>query len=156
MAVIPALKSGPFPAKISAVVGRVDPATRTFKLKVELPAGMDAAQPKTGMFGRVFLPSRIAKKLLLPAECLGMRGDLPSAFVVDATGLVSFRVIKPGGRFMEIMLNGQPFLTDSQAFESPDAPAYVEVLSGLTDGERVACSGTDTLREGDRIAGAGQ
>jgi RND family efflux transporter MFP subunit len=149
-AALPELKPEPFAAKVSAVVGRVDPATRTFKLKTELPHG-DSVQPKTGMYGRVFLPVRVSKKLLLPVECLRMRGDLPTVFVVDTSGVVSFRVIKPGGHFTQVMLEGKPFLTDSETFEFSDSPAYVEVLSGLAAGERVVCSKTETLRQGDRL-----
>lgn len=145
----------PFAAKVSAVVGRVDPSSRTFKLKAELPK-RDLFQPKAGMYGRVFLPVRVSQKLLLPVECLRMRGDLPVVFVVDTSGVVGFRVVKPGWRFIKVMLDGKPFLTDSEAFESLDASGYVEVLTGLSDGEKVVCSKTETLREGDRIAGAVQ
>ncbi|WP_243439450.1 efflux RND transporter periplasmic adaptor subunit [Fundidesulfovibrio soli] len=152
---LPALGPEPFAAKVSAVVGRVDPATRTFKLKAELPRA-GAAQPKAGMYGRVFLPVRTSKKLLLPLDCLRMRGDLPAVFVVGPSGTAEFRVIKPGGHFVKVLLDGKPFLTDSEAFDSPGAPGYVEVLSGLSGGERVVCSATETLRQGDRIAEAGQ
>lgn len=152
---VPALGPEPFATRVSAVVGRVDPSTRTFKLKAELPVAR-TVQPKAGMYGRVFLPARVSKKLLLPVECLRMRGDLPAVFVVDATGLVEFRVVKPGGRFLKVMLEGRPYLTDSEAFDTPGAAGFVEVLSGLSDGERVACSNTQTLRQGDRVTEAAQ
>lgn len=162
--VVPSLSREPFAARVSAVIGRVDPATRTFRVKAELPreawertagdaVGLPAAPlPKAGMFGRLFTPARISHKLLLPSACLRMRGDLPSVFTVDADELVSFRVVKPGGRFIKVVLEGKPFLTDSEAFEEPGRESYVEVLSGLSDGDRVVCSATQTLREGDRIA----
>ncbi|MBI4805119.1 MAG: efflux RND transporter periplasmic adaptor subunit [Desulfovibrio sp.] len=153
--VVPSLSPEPFAAAVSAVVARVDPATRTFRLKAEPPSGTRLA-PNAGMYGRLFIPSRVSKKLLLPVECLRMRGDLPSVFVADAQGVVSFRVIKPGGRFIKVMLDGKPFLTDSEAFGDPAKEAFVEVLSGLSGEERVVCSKTETLREGDRIAGVGQ
>lgn len=152
---VPALSPEPFAAKVSAVIGRVDPATRTFRLKAELPK-VKGLVPKAGMYGRLFLPTRVSNKLLLPSGCLRMRGDLPAVFTVDESGLVSFRVIKPGGRFIKVMLDGKPFLTDSEAFGEPGHETYVEVLSGLSDGEKVVCSKTETLREGDRIAGAGK
>jgi RND family efflux transporter MFP subunit len=153
--VVPSLSPEPFAAKVSAVVARVDPATRTFRLKAEPPSGARLT-PNAGMYGRLFIPARVSKKLLLPVECLRMRGDLPSVFVADAQGMVSFRVIKPGGRFIRVMLDGKPFLTDSEAFEDPGRETFVEVLSGLSDSERIVCSKTETLREGDRIAGVGQ
>ncbi|MFZ5427570.1 MAG: efflux RND transporter periplasmic adaptor subunit [Thermodesulfobacteriota bacterium] len=152
--VIPALSREPFAAKVGAVIGRVDPGTRTFRLKASLPA--DMARPEAGMFGRLFLPARVSKKLLLPASCLVTRGDLPAVLAVGADGRLSFRVVKPGGRFIKVMLDGKPFLTDSEAFDDPARPALVEILSGLLDGERVACSSTGTLREGDRLAAEGE
>ena len=151
--VVPSLSPEPFPATVSAVIGRVDPATRTFRLKAELPARTGLV-PKAGMYGRLFIPARVSNKLLLPTECLRMRGDLPAVFVVDDEGLVSFRVVKPGGRFIKVMLEGKPFLTDSEAFGESGRETYLEVLSGLSGGERVVCSKTETLREGDRIAKA--
>ena len=152
---VASLAPAPFATRVSAVVGRVDPATRTFRLKAELPPGA-AAQARAGMFGRIFLPVRVSKKVLVPDACLRLRGDLPVVFVADDSGVVSLRVVKPGGRFIKVMLEGQPYLTDSEAFESPGVPAYVEVLTGLSGGERVVCSQTGTLREGDRIIGDGQ
>jgi len=152
---VPALLPEPFAAKVTTVVGRVDPATRTFKLKADL-SGLGSLKPKGGMYGRVFLPARTSKKLLLPVECLRMRGDLPAVFVVGADGAAAFRVVKPGGRFVKVMLEGRPFLTDSEAFETQGAQGYLEALSGLSDGDRVVCSGTETLREGDRVAEAAQ
>lgn len=147
--VVPALSPGPFAARVSAVVGRVDPGTRTFKLKAEMPRFAEA--PKAGMFGRLFLPARVGKKVLIPADCLVMRGDLPAVFVADAQGVARFRVVKPGGRFIRVELEGKPYLTDSQAFDDPARPSFVEILSGVAGGERVVCSASDTLREGDRI-----
>ncbi len=152
--VIPALSREPFAAKVDAVIGRVDPATRTFRLKAAIPPGL--ARPDAGMYGRLFLPARVAKKILLPASCLVMRGDLPAVLAVDGEGRLSFRVVKPGGRFIKVTLEGKPFLTDSEAFDDPARPSFVEILSGLSDGERVVCSATDTLREGDRLAGEGK
>ncbi len=154
LGVIPALGKEPFASKITAVVGRVDPASRTFKLKADIPPVTDkgAQKPNAGMFGRVFLPVRVAAKLLAPASCVRLRGDLPSVFVVDATGLVHFRVVKSGGTFLMVTLEGQTYLTDSQAFEDNPAERYVEILTGLADGEQLVCEKTETLREGDRIA----
>lgn len=154
LGVIPAMGKEPFASKITAVVGRVDPASRTFKLKADIPAatGENASKPNAGMFGRVFLPVRVATKLLAPAACVRMRGDLPSVFVVDGKGVVHFRVVKTGGVFLMVGLEGQLYLTDSEAFEDTRSERYVEILTGVSDGEQLVCEKTETLREGDRIA----
>jgi len=154
LGVIPAMGKEPFASRLTAVVGRVDPATRTFKLKADIPppASGEAPRPNAGMFGRVFLPVRVATKLLAPASCVRLRGDLPSVFVADGQGVVHFRVVKTGGVFLMVGLEGQVYLTDSEAFEDTRSERYVEILTGLSPGEQLVCEKTETLREGDRIA----
>ncbi len=151
LAVVPALSPRPFAARVSAVVGRVDPGTRTFKLKVDLPPLPDGARPQAGMFARVFVPARTASKLLLPQECLRLRGDVPVAFVLGQDNVASLRVVKPGGRFLKVELEGRPYITDSEAFDASVGQGYVEVLSGLDQRERVASARPATLRDGDRV-----
>ncbi|WP_243310040.1 hypothetical protein [Fundidesulfovibrio agrisoli] len=46
-----------------------------------LGAFVNAGQ-QGGMYGRVFLPARASKKLLLLVECLRMRVDLPAVLTV--------------------------------------------------------------------------
>lgn len=156
LAVVPTLAPEPFAVTVSAVVGRVDPANRTFKLKCALPDAVPGATgpPRAGMFGRVFVPARTAEKLLVPEDCLSKRGDLPTVAVADTDGLLHFRVVKTGGAFLAAEFGGKTYLTDSQAFADSGRPRFVDVLSGLTAGERLACAPEDALREGDRLAGA--
>ncbi|GFK92838.1 Multidrug resistance protein MdtA [Fundidesulfovibrio magnetotacticus] len=149
---VPALSPAPFAARVRAVVGRVDPATRTFRLKAELPPL--GAQPRAGLYGRLFVPARTARKILVPAACLAPRGDLPAVFTVDDKGLAALRVVKTGGRFLKVEFDGKPFLTDSEAFDDPSREAFVEILSGLSEGDRVACAGSVPLRDGDRVEAA--
>ncbi|GAB6037331.1 efflux RND transporter periplasmic adaptor subunit [Fundidesulfovibrio butyratiphilus] len=149
---VPALGAGPFVTHVTALVGRIDPATRTFKLKAAVPAAApDKPSPQAGMFGRVFLPAGEDDKVLIPRECLRLRGDLPCVFVVDSSGLIHFRVVKVGSGFIKADIEGKTYLTDSDAFDDPGTPRYVEVLSGVSDGERLVCSDTETLRDGDRL-----
>ncbi|EFL52654.1 efflux transporter, RND family, MFP subunit [Solidesulfovibrio fructosivorans JJ]] len=156
LAVVPALAPAPFVVTVSAIVGRVDPASRTFKLKCALPDAVPGADgpPRAGMFGRVFVPARTAEKLLLPETCLAHRGDLPTVAVVGKDDILHFRVVKTGATFLAAKFDGKTYLTDSQAFEGAGGEHFVDVLSGLADGERVACDPGATLREGDRLAGA--
>jgi len=156
VAVIPSLTLEPFAATVAAIVGRVDPASRTFKLKCAIPAALPGAggPPRAGMFGRVFVPARKTQKLLLPEACLVRRGDLPTAMVAGDGGILRFRVVKTGGSYLAAQFHGQTYLTDSEAFDVPGRERFVDILSGLTDGESVACDPGATLREGDRLAGA--
>ena len=153
LAVIPALTRTPFVVTVSAIVGRVDPASRTFKLKCALPGSVPGADgpPRAGMFGRVFVPARTAEKLLVPTSCVAHRGDLPTVAVVGENDILHYRVIKTGASYLAAQFEGKTYLTDSQAFEQAGGERFVDVLSGLTDGERVACDPGATLREGDRL-----
>lgn len=147
---VPALGEGPFVTHVTALVGRIDPATRTFKLKAAVPsAEPDKPSPQAGMFGRVFLPAGEDDKVLIPRECLRMRGDLPCVFVADSSGVIHFRVVKTGGGFIKAEIEGKTYLTDSEAFDDPGVPRYVEALSGVSDGDRLVCSDTEVLRDGD-------
>ena len=156
--VIPSLTQAPFAVTVSAIVGRVDPASRTFKLKCALPETIPgaASPPRAGMFGRVFVPARTAKKLLVPGTCLARRGDLPTVAVVDKDKVLRFRVVKTGGSYLAADFDGRTYLTDSEAFDAPGRERFVDVLSGLSDGEELACDPGATLRDGDRLVGAAQ
>jgi RND family efflux transporter MFP subunit len=158
VAVIPSLAREPFPVTVSAIVGRVDPASRTFKLKCAVPAVVPGAEtaPRAGMFGRVFVPARTSTKLLAPETCVARRGDLPTATVVGEDGTLHFRVIKTGGTYLAATFAGRTYLTDSEAFGEAGRERFLDVLSGLEDGERLACDPGATLREGDRLTGAGK
>lgn len=156
LAVVPTLAREPFAVTVSAVVGRVDPGSRTFKLKCALPDPVPGAlgQPRAGMFGRVFVPARTSEKLLVPETCLEHRGDLPTAVVVDGGGVLRFRVVKTGAVFLAAEFGGKTYLTDSQAFEHDGHEGFVDVLSGLSAGERLACAPGAALREGDKLTEA--
>ncbi|WP_300162397.1 efflux RND transporter periplasmic adaptor subunit [Solidesulfovibrio sp.] len=158
LAAVPSLAGEPFAVTVSAVVGRVDPASRTFKLKCALPEAVPESlgPPRAGMFGRVFVPARTAEKLLVREACLERRGDLPTAVVADEGGVLRFRVVKTGATFLAATFEGKTYLTDSEAFEGGGRERFVDVLSGLSPGERVACAPGGALREGDRLAGAAQ
>jgi RND family efflux transporter MFP subunit len=156
---VPALAPQPFAVTVAAIVGRVDPGNRTFKLKCALPAQVPGAAgpPRAGMFGRVFVPARTVRKLLVPQHCLSRRGDLPMAAVADATGRLRLAVVKTGGTFLTVEFGGTTYLTDSEAFETtPDRERFIEILSGLTEGDTLACPGDSVLRDGDRLPGAPQ
>jgi hypothetical protein len=108
------------------------------------------------MFGRVFVPSRTAEKLLVPEACVAKRGDLPTVMVAGDDGILHFRVVKTGGAYLAVEFSGRTYLTDSEAFGDTGRERFVDVLSGLADGERLACDPGATLREGDRVTGAGK
>jgi RND family efflux transporter MFP subunit len=95
----------------------VDAATHTVQLRVALPAALEGLAP--GLFARVWLPlvggSQTAR-LLVPATAVVRRAEMTGVYVVDAKGAAQLRQVRLG------RVQG----------------AQVEVLSGVSAGERVA------------------
>lgn len=179
LGLVPSVSNAPFLTQLTAVVGRVDPATRTFKVKAAYetaaPAGagqanatqggQPAVQPHAGMFGKVCVPYSRAKKLLIPAAAVRQRGELATVLAVDEKNVLRLRLVKLGGAYLKAELDGQSFIVQAQpevleagrqagnaTAADPSPGLMVEILSGLTEGELVVSGGPDTLREGDRIA----
>lgn len=101
----------------------VDPATHTLELQLELPASLAGARP--GMFARAWLPGAGgvdagmgagAARLYVPARAIVTRAELTAVYVVGADGRVALRQVRRGATVGE----------------------QVEVLSGVSAGERVA------------------
>ncbi|MEO8780272.1 MAG: efflux RND transporter periplasmic adaptor subunit [Rhodanobacter sp.] len=90
-----------------------DPATHTFNVRLQLPAGHAGLFP--GMTVKAAFATGEAKRMLVPASALVQRGELVAVYVIGDHG-VSLRQIRLGNR------DGD----------------QVEVLAGLDDGERVA------------------
>ena len=65
-----------------------------------------------------------------------------------------FRVVKTGGSYLTADFHGKIYLTDSEAFDAPGRERFVDILSGLSDGETVACDPGAVLREGDKLVQA--
>jgi RND family efflux transporter MFP subunit len=104
--------------------------TSTFRARLELPENATDLYP--GMFVKVAFVVGEAQRLLIPTSCLVERGEVTAVYVIDAQGIPSLRQIRAGHRF------------DDQ----------IEVLAGLTAGERIA---TDPLAAMQRLsAGTGK
>lgn len=94
-----------------------DPATHTFTVRFELPAGNIGLFP--GMTVKAAFATGEAKRLLIPTTALVVRGELQGIYVVDGAN-VRLRQIR----------SGHPF-ADS-----------VEILAGLVAGEHYATDPT--------------
>ncbi len=154
---VPALSARPFSTTLTAVIGHVDPATRTFRVKAALPreieGGEPGAQARAGLFGKVCVPMTPARKLLAPEAAVRLRGELPTLLTVDQDRVLRLRIVKTGSRYLQAQVEGRSYILQAQAGEDA-AGLLVEILSGLTPGETVVVSPDQTLREGDRLAGS--
>lgn len=111
---------------ISEIVPTADPVSRTYtaKAKVSLPG------IRSGMFGYGSIKTGSEISIIrIPATAVFERGALTSVWVLDKEGRAKMRLIKTG-RTMD---------------------NRVEILSGLTNGERIAVSGIERLSEGARV-----
>lgn len=111
--------------RVVEMVPAADPASRTFTVKVEL-AG---AGIKSGMFGRAFIATGERKGILVPKSAVVERGALTSVWTVDQGNTARLRLVKTG---------------------KPVADR-VEILSGLSAGERVVATGLEKVVEGAKI-----
>ena len=104
-----------------------DPATHSFKVRVELPEADTGLQP--GMTVKTAFKTGEARHLWVPRSALVMRSEVTAVYVVDARNRVALRQVRLGRA-------------------EGDA---VEVLAGLADGDRIAADPVAAL---DHLSGA--
>lgn len=109
--------------KVSEVAPAVDPATRTFTAKVDLPRDLAV---RTGMFGRVRFPTGTETVVTVPREAVRLAGGDEELFVVGDDNVARRVTVRTG-----------------EAFDG-----RVEILSGIGPGTRVAVSPIDRLADG--------
>ncbi|MFA6244435.1 MAG: efflux RND transporter periplasmic adaptor subunit [Candidatus Hydrogenedentales bacterium] len=112
---------------VSELVPTANAASRSFTVKLDLPAN---AALRSGMFGRVAFSHGETGVLSVPASAVVERGQLVGVFAVDNEGIARLRLIKTGKTLGE----------------------RVEVLSGLTEGEKVVVDNVANVTDGCRIA----
>ncbi|RLB43553.1 MAG: efflux RND transporter periplasmic adaptor subunit [Deltaproteobacteria bacterium] len=114
-----------FTAKILEVDPNIDPATRSFKIKL---SGDSDIVP--GMYANVYLPEKAEHILLAPAKAVLERGQLPVVFVAK-DGKAEMRIVKVGRIFGD----------------------KLEILSGLRPGEKIVIEHAEMLKTGDLLEG---
>jgi RND family efflux transporter MFP subunit len=126
--VIDALGDQPITGKVTQIVPAADPASRTFTVKVELPA-LSGPSIRSGLFGRVYFPHGQRDAIEIPQTAVLNRGQLQAVYVVGADQLVSLRYITLGA------VSG----------------AQVEVLSGLQNGDHIVAQPGDRELSGKQV-----
>jgi len=116
-------------ARVSEIVPAVDAASRAYTVKIDLPA---LPNVRSGMFGRAWFPMGSRKVLTVPAAAVVERGQLQSVFAIE-DGVARNRLITTGKRDANVL----------------------EVLSGLSEGEKIVSPVPSALADGVRV-GAGQ
>jgi RND family efflux transporter MFP subunit len=104
--------SSPIAGKIVQIVPAADPASRSFTVKVDLPAN---AGLHSGMFGRASFSRGDKQAITVPRSAVVERGQLQSVYVIGERNIATFRYVTLG----------------------PQTQEHVEVLSGLMPQETI-------------------
>ncbi len=114
-----------FTAHVSEIVPSVDAASRTYIVKIDLPAMPNL---RSGMFGRAMFPLVTRKVATIPPPAMVEHGQLQSVFVIE-DGCARTRLVTTGER----------------------RQSAVEVLSGLSEGEKLVSPVPAGLTDGARV-----
>ena len=122
----PAFPGRTFTGKVASIDSRVDMNTRSVTVRALLANEDGALRP--GMFLSVSLANDERAALMIPEEALTPEAERQFVFVVN-DGKAERREVRIGGR----------------------SPGSVEVLAGLSAGERVIVEGTQKVRDGAAV-----
>ncbi len=130
------VRMGSGPASVAGVVSEIaptaDPVTRTFRVKLDLEPSGDV---RAGQFGRVSVPVSERPALVVPMDAVVRRGQMEMVFVaIDQRA--SLRLV----RTRQNGSNPSGLPTDE-----------VELISGVSEGERVIAAGADLVRDGQPL-----
>jgi RND family efflux transporter MFP subunit len=125
---IEALGSSTLSGKVVQIVPAADPASRSFLVKIEMPAD---PRLRSGLFGRAHLPRGERSALMIPQSAIVEHGQLRGIYVLDANRIAELRYVTLG------IVTGQS----------------VEILSGLQEGEKFIAAPGNRELSGKQIAG---
>jgi RND family efflux transporter MFP subunit len=121
-----ALGDAQIQAKVVQIVPAADPGSRSFLVKLELPAD---ARIRSGLFGRAVFAHGTRQALVLPKSSVIQRGQLQGIYVVGGDKVADLRYVTLG----------RP------------AGDKIEVLSGVQAGERVVTAPGDRELAGKKV-----
>lgn len=123
---VPASNNLLLEGKIAAIAPAADTKTRSFLIKVSLPADVSI---HSGMYARVQIPEGDINVLSVPSSALVYQGQLTGIFIVDGEKKARFRLVRTGRAFGKLM----------------------EILSGLKPGDRYLLNPPPNLSDGMRV-----
>ena len=112
-------------ARVSEIGPLVDPASRAFLVKIDLPS---LPHLRAGLFGRAKFLHGTREAVVIPAAAVAEQGQMQSVVVVEG-GSARTRLVTLGQKQGDM----------------------VEILSGLNAGERVVSPRSTTLADGARV-----
>jgi len=129
MVTIPALQNRQVAGRVETIEPAVDPATRTIRVKLALPA-VEAL--RSGMFLQVLIPVGREEMLWIPSTAVVHEGQLTGVYLVDAESVARFRLIRTAGT----------------------EDGRIQVVAGLKGGERIVAALSPQVSDGIRVEAA--
>jgi RND family efflux transporter MFP subunit len=111
---------------ITEIVPAADPASHSFLIKIGLPS---SNQLRAGMYGTAEIANGTRQAILIPRSSVASRGSLAGAYLIDSQGIAQLRYLTLGAAQGNL----------------------VEVLSGISAGEKLVDAPTDRELAGKRI-----
>lgn len=111
--------------EVSEIAPASDPLTRTVPIKLNIARSPSL---RSGQFARVTLPGTTVETLIVPGVSILAKGQLERVYLAD-TNRARLRLIRTGKIY----------------------PQGVEVLSGLSPGDRLIIRGAEKVKDGQRI-----
>jgi RND family efflux transporter MFP subunit len=111
---------------VTEIVPAADPASHSFLVKIDLPS---STQMHAGMYGTAEFANGIRQAILIPRSAVVSRGSLACVYVLDNRGLAQLRYLTLGAAQGNL----------------------IEVLSGISSGEKLVDAPSDRDLAGKRI-----
>jgi hypothetical protein len=103
-----------------------DPASHSFTVKIDLPS---SSRLRAGMYGTAEFAKGVRQAVVIPRSAVVSRGSLASVYVLDSQGIAQLRYLTLGATQGNL----------------------VEVLSGISPGEKLVDDPSDRDLAGKRI-----
>jgi RND family efflux transporter MFP subunit len=111
---------------VAEIVPAADPSSHSFLVKIDLPS---SNQTRAGMYGTAEFANGARQAILIPRSAVAARGSLSCAYVLDGQGIAQLRYLTLGAAQGNL----------------------VEVLSGVSAGEKLVDAPSDRELAGKRI-----
>ncbi|MDH3492766.1 MAG: efflux RND transporter periplasmic adaptor subunit [Acidobacteriota bacterium] len=122
---IDALGEGEMTGSVTEILPMADAASRSYTVKISLPVN---PLLKSGLYGLARFPVSGKEAITVPQTAIIQRGQL-TGVVVGKDGIAQFRIVTTG----------------------KTSEGMVEVLSGISEGDRIVTSDADKLADGVKI-----
>ncbi len=126
---IDAAEQKPMAGQVSEIVPALDPASRSYIIKIDLRAPGSSTLFRSGLFGKARFNTGTKKVLTVPVQSVLERGQLTFVYVVDPAKIAHMRLIQTGKSYGD----------------------RVQVLSGLSEGDQVIVEPLTAVKDGAAV-----